>query len=235
MLSVRALTFDVFGTVVDWRTSLIREGELLAAAKDLKVDWPAFADAWRAGYRPAMDRVARGELPWQSIDQLHRMILDGLLERFNVTGLEEHDIAHFNRAWHRLIPWPDSVPGLNRLRSRYVISTLSNGNIGLLVDMAKNAGLPWDCVLSGELIHKYKPDPEVYKMAARMLGYELSEVMMVAAHPPDLQGAQRAGLKTAYVPRPLEHGAERRAAHGDGAGFDVVASDFLDLAAKLGA
>jgi len=235
MLSVRALTFDVFGTVVDWRTSLIREGELLAAAKDLKVDWPAFADAWRAGYRPAMDRVARGELPWQSIDQLHRMILDGLLQRFNITGLEEHDIAHFNRAWHRLIPWPDSVPGLNRLRSRYVISTLSNGNIGLLVDMAKNAGLPWDCVLSGELIHKYKPDPEVYKMAARMLGYELSEVMMVAAHPPDLQGAQRAGLKTAYVPRPLEHGAERRAAHGDGAGFDVVASDFLDLAAKLGA
>ena len=235
MLSVRALTFDVFGTVVDWRTSLIREGELLGAAQNLKVDWPAFADAWRAGYRPAMDRVARGELPWQSIDQLHRMILDGLLQRFNITGLEEHDIAHFNRAWHRLIPWPDSVPGLNRLRSRYVISTLSNGNIGLLVDMAKNAGLPWDCVLSGELIHKYKPDPEVYKMAARMLGYELSEVMMVAAHPPDLQGAQRAGLKTAYVPRPLEHGAERRAAHGDGAGFDVVASDFLDLAAKLGA
>jgi len=234
-MEIHACLFDVFGTVVDWRTSLIREGELLAAAKDLKVDWPAFADAWRAGYRPAMDRVARGELPWQSIDQLHRMILDGLLQRFNITGLEEHDIAHFNRAWHRLIPWPDSVPGLNRLRSRYVISTLSNGNIGLLVDMAKNAGLPWDCVLSGELIHKYKPDPEVYKMAARMLGYELSEVMMVAAHPPDLQAASQAGLKTAYVPRPLEHGAERRAAHGDGAGFDVVASDFLDLAAKLGA
>ena len=235
MLSVRALTFDVFGTVVDWRTSLIREGELLGAAKDLKVDWPAFADAWRAGYRPAMDRVARGELPWQTIDQLHRSILDGLLAKFGISGLDEQDIAQFNRVWHQLMPWPDSVPGLNRLRSRYVISTLSNGNIGLLVGMAKNAGLPWDCVLSGELIHKYKPDPEVYKMAARMLGYELSEVMMVAAHPPDLQGAQRAGLKTAYVPRPLEHGAERRAAHGDGAGFDVVASDFLDLAAKLGA
>lgn len=234
MLSVRALTFDVFGTVVDWRGSIIREGELLAAAKGLKVDWPAFADAWRAGYRPAMDRVARGELGWQNIDELHRSILDGLLERFKITGLEERDIDHLNRAWHRLMPWPDSVPGLNRLRSRYVVATLSNGNIGLLVDMAKNAGLPWDCVLSGELIHKYKPDPEVYRMAARLLGCELSEVMMVAAHPPDLQAARRAGLKTAYVPRPLEHGPGRHAPQGAD-GFDVVAADFLDLAAKLGA
>jgi 2-haloacid dehalogenase len=235
MLSVRALTFDVFGTVVDWRSSIIREGELLGAARGLKVDWPAFADAWRAGYRPAMDRVARGELAWQSIDGLHRMILDELLTRFSITGLDEHELDHLNRVWHRLIPWPDAVPGLNRLRSRYVISTLSNGNIGLLVDMAKNAGLPWDCVLSGELIRKYKPEPEVYRMAADLLGCELSEVMMVAAHPPDLQGARRAGLKTAYVPRPLEHGAARWTGPADGGGFDVVAADFLDLAAKLGA
>jgi 2-haloacid dehalogenase len=234
MLAVRALAFDVFGTVVDWRSSIIREGELLGAAKSLKVDWPAFADAWRAGYRPAMDRVARGELAWQTIDQLHRSILDGLLERFKITGLDERDTEQFNRVWHRLMPWPDSVPGLNRLRSRYVLATLSNGNIGLLVNMAKNAGLPWDCVLSGELIHKYKPDPEVYKMAARLLGFELAEVMMVAAHPPDLEAAQRAGLKTAYVPRPLEHGPERRGNPG-GEHFDVVATDFLDLAAKLGA
>src|SRR3954463_14514901 len=196
MLSVRALAFDVFGTVVDWRGSIIREGELLGAAKGLKVDWPAFADAWRAGYRPSMDRVARGELPWQSIDQLHRMILNGLLEKFGIRTLGEEDIAHLNLVWHRLMPWPDSVAGLNRLRSRYVVSTLSNGNLGLLVEMAKNAGLPWDCVLSGELIQKYKPDPEVYQMAARLLGLELAEVMMVAAHPPDLQAAQRAGLKT---------------------------------------
>src|SRR3989442_15557243 len=232
MLAVRALTFDVFGTVVDWRSSIIREGELVGAAKGLKLDWPAFADAWRAGYRPAMDRVGRGE--WHNIDELHRSILDELLPRFGVKGLSEAEIDHLNRVWHRLMPWPDSVPGLNRLRSRYVLATLSNGNIGLLVNMAKNAGLPWDCVLSGELIHKYKPDPEVYRMAARLLGFELAEVMMVAAHPPDLEAAQRTGLKTAYVPRPLEHGAERRGNPG-GDHFDVVATDFLDLAAKLGA
>jgi len=231
---VRALAFDVFGTVVDWRSSLIREGELLGAARGLKVDWPAFADAWRAGYRPAMDRVMRGDGGWRNIDELHREILNGLLSKFGITGLSEQDIDHFNRAWHRLMPWPDSVPGLNRLRSRYVLATLSNGNISLLVDMAKHAGLPWDCVLSGELIGKYKPDLDVYRMAARLLGVEPAELMLVAAHPPDLQAAQRAGLKAAYVTRPLEHGPGRSAPPADSS-FDVVASDFLDLAAKLGA
>ncbi len=231
---VRALAFDVFGTVVDWRSSIIREGELLGATRGLKVDWAAFADAWRAGYRPAMDRVARGASGWRNIDQLHREILDDLLVKFGIRGLSEGEVDHFNRAWHRLIPWPDSVPGLNRLRSRYVIATLSNGNISLLVDMAKNAGLPWDCVLSGELIGKYKPDPDVYRMAARVLGVDPAELMLVAAHPPDLKGAQRAGLRTAYVPRPLEHGPGRAAPPAD-ASFDVVATDFLDLAAKLGA
>jgi 2-haloacid dehalogenase len=232
-MMVKALAFDVFGTVVDWRSSIIREGALLGAARGLKVDWAAFADAWRAGYRPAMDRVARGEIGWQNIDRLHRTILDGLLPQFGISGLSEPEVDHLNRAWHRLMPWPDSVPGLNRLHSRYVIATLSNGNISLLVDMAKHAGLPWDCVLSGELIGKYKPDPEVYRMAARLLGVDTAELMLVAAHPPDLKGAQRAGLKTAYVPRPLEHGPGRAASPADPS-FDVVASDFLDLAAKLG-
>ena len=234
MMQVKALAFDVFGTVVDWRSSIIREGELLGAARGLKVDWAAFADAWRAGYRPAMDRVMRGESGWANIDALHRAILDGLLERFSLGNLSESEIDHLNRAWHRLIPWPDSVPGLNRLRSRYVLATLSNGNISLLVDMAKHAGLPWDCVLSGELIGKYKPDLEVYRMAARLLGVENGELMLVAAHPFDLQAAQRAGLKAAYVPRPLEHGPGRAPAPADPS-FDIVASDFLDLAAKLGA
>ena len=229
---LKALVFDVFGTVVDWRSSIIREGELLGARKGLKVDWAAFADAWRAGYRPAMDRVMRGDTGWANIDRLHREILDSLFPKFQISGLSEEDIAHFNRAWHRLMPWPDSVPGLNRLRSRYVIATLSNGNISLLVDMAKHAGLPWDCVLSGELIGKYKPDLEVYRMAARLLGVETGELMLVAAHPPDLLAAKRAGLKAAYVPRPLEHGPGRSPPPADPS-FDFVASDFVDLAAKL--
>jgi 2-haloacid dehalogenase len=230
---IKALTFDVFGTVVDWRGSIIREGELLAAQRRLQVDWPRFADAWRAGYHPAMDRVRKGELPWTHIDALHRMILDGLLTQFKLE-LSEQETEHLNRAWHRLMPWPDAVPGLNRLRARYVVSTLSNGNISLLVDMAKNAGLPWDCVLSSELFGHYKPDREVYEGAARLLGLAPGEVMMVAAHPHDLEAAARVGLKTAYVPRPLEHGSGRKLEAPKSA-FDVTAADFLELAAKLGA
>jgi 2-haloacid dehalogenase len=231
--SVKALTFDVFGTVVDWRSSIIREGELLSKAKGLEVDWPAFADAWRAGYRPAMDRVSRGEIPWMNIDGLHRLILDGLLGRFGLTGLSADEVAHLNQVWHRLLPWPDAVSGLNRLRAGYVLSTLSNGNVALLVNMAKNAGLPWDCILCAEIIGKYKPDLEVYKAAARLLGYAAAEVMMVAAHPSDLRAAQQAGLRTAYVPRPLEHGPHGTGEPAGDQAFDIVAADFLDLAARL--
>ena len=229
---IRALTFDVFGTVVDWRGSLIREGELLAKKKGLKADWARFADAWRAGYHPAMDRVRKGELPWTHIDRLHRMILDEILARFQLEKLTEEEKVQLNLAWHRLTPWPDAVPGLSRLRARYVLATLSNGNISLLVDMAKNAGLPWDCVLSSELFGHYKPDPEVYQGAARLLDLPPQEVMMVAAHPSDLKAAQRVGLKTAYVPRPLEYGPQAKPVPHDGS-FDITASDFLDLAAQL--
>ena len=231
-MTIRALVFDVFGTVVDWRSSIIREGELLGRAKNLKVDWAAFADAWRAGYRPAMDRTAKDG--WQNIDTIHRSILNELLAKFDL-HLEENEIRHLNLAWHRLMPWPDSVPGLNRLKTRYIVATLSNGNVSLLVDMAKNAGLPWDTVLSGELIEKYKPDPEVYRMAARLLGAAYDETMLVAAHPPDLLGAQRAGIRTAYVPRPLEHGPKPLVPPPAGAKFDYTAPDFLDLARQLGA
>lgn len=231
---IRALAFDVFGTVVDWRGSLIREGELLSKKHGVRADWAAFADAWRAGYHPAMDRVRKGELPWTHIDKLHRMILDGLLEKFSLSRLGEDVIENLNRAWHRLAPWPDAVPGLSRLRGRYVLATLSNGNVSLLVDMAKNAGLPWDCVLSSELFAHYKPDPEVYRGAARLLDLAPQELMMVAAHPSDLKAAQREGLKTAYVPRPLEYGPQSSLAPHDGR-FDFTASDFLDLAAQLGA
>lgn len=232
--TIRALTFDVFGTVVDWRTSIIREGQLLSLRHGLQVDWAALADAWRAGYAPAMDRERGKSAGWLNVDVLHRQILDGLLSRFGLDNLDEPTLQHLNRAWHRLIPWPDAVGGLNRLRSRFIVSTLSNGNLALLVDMAKQAGLPWDCVLSGELIRQYKPDPAVYLMAARLLGCEPGETMMVAAHPSDLRAAAACGLRTAYVHRPLEFGAAgapHQVADGD---FDIVAADFVDLDIRLG-
>lgn len=232
--SIKALAFDVFGTVVDWRASIIREGELLGRRKGLTLDWARFADAWRAGYQPAMQRVRQGELGWTTIDDLHRMILDGLLKQFQIT-LSEKETEHLNRVWHRLMPWPDALAGLHRLKSRFVLATLSNGNVSLLVNLAKNVGLPWDCVLSGELFRHYKPDPEVYQGAARILGLQPAEVLMVAAHPYDLQAAKAQGLSTAFVPRPLERGPNGAAQDPAGMSFDVTAADFIDLAAKLGA
>ncbi|HAJ76456.1 MAG TPA: haloacid dehalogenase type II, partial [Gammaproteobacteria bacterium] len=195
--SVKALVFDVFGTVVDWRSSIIREGQLLAARKGFEVDWAEFADRWRGGYGPAMNQVRTGELPWTKIDDLHRMILDELVVEFGLTGLSEAELDHFNKAWHRLTPWPDTVGGLNRLKTKYVIVTLSNGNVSLLTNMAKNAGMPWDAVLSAELAKRYKPDPEAYLTAADLLGLPPEQVMMVAAHPGDLRAAARTGLRTA--------------------------------------
>ena len=238
--SIKALVFDVFGTVVDWRSSIVREGEALAATHPglRGVDWPAFADAWRAGYQPAMQRV-RESGAWADVDALHRGILDTLVPRFDLGGLGEAELGQLNRVWHRLDPWPDTVAGLQRIKSRFVIATLSNGNIALLVDMAKHAGLPWECVLSAELARHYKPDPEVYQMAARLLGIEREQLLMVAAHPSDMRGAQRAGLRTAYVARPLERGPNPQGAPPPDAlpddRFDLVAADFVDLARRLGA
>jgi len=237
--AVRALVFDVFGTVVDWRGSIIREGVATSAAKGWRVDWPALADAWRAGYQPAMQRVmqakASGETAWVNLDALHRAILDTLLERFGLDHLSETERDHLNRIWHRLDPWPDAVAGLTRLKARFPIATLSNGNVALLVDMARHGGLPWDCVLSAELFRAYKPSPAVYRGAADLLGIAPGELLMVAAHPSDLAAAQRAGLKTAYVERPLERGPDGARENSAGQRFDWVASDFIDLAAKLGA
>jgi len=231
--AVKAMVFDVFGTVVDWRGSIIREGRKLGRAKKLRVDWPAFADAWRAGYRPAMARVRSGELPWMKIDELHRMILDGLLKQFSIRGLSAAEIDHLNRAWHRLRPWPDARRGLARLKRDHVIGTLSNGNVGLLVNMAKNAGLPWDCVFSAELFRHYKPDPEAYFGAAKLLGLAPDEVMMVAAHKDDLRAAMACGLKTAFVRRPLEYGPKARTDLRPERAFDFNADDFLDLSNQL--
>ena len=232
--SVRALAFDVFGTVVDWRSTVIREGEALGRAHGLRVDWAAFAEAWRDGYHPAMNRVRQGELPWMNMDELHRMNLDEVLDRFGIEGLSESAKARFNRVWHRLEPWTDSVAGLLRLKDRFIVATLSNGSVSLLVNMAKRAGLPWDLVLSSELIGHYKPDREVYLKAAALLGLAPGEVMMVAAHKYDLKAAAEAGLRTAFVPRPMEW-PHRRIDLSYEDSFDVNASDFLDLAVQLGA
>ena len=233
--SIRALVFDVFGTVVDWRGSIIREGEALSAAKGWRVDWRGFADDWRQGYQPAMARATRGEIAWANIDALHRGILDEVRPRFGLADLNESEVEQLNRVWHRLVPWPDVLEGLQRLKARFVISTLSNGNVSLLVDMAKNAGLPWDCVLSAELFGKYKPDPAVYQGAAQLLGVDRDALLMVAAHPSDLVAAQRAGLRTGYVTRPLDWGPDGYREPVGEARFDVIATDFVELAAKLGA
>ena len=233
--SVKALTFDVFGTVVDWRGSIIREGQLLAAKKGYNVDWARFADNWRSGYGPAMNKVRSGELPWTKIDDLHRMILDDLVEEYSLTGMSEAELVHFNEAWHRLSPWPDTVSGLNKLKSKYVITTLSNGNVSLLTHMAKNGGLPWDAILSAELSGHYKPDPEAYLKAADLLSLKPEQVMMVAAHPSDLRAAARTGLKTAYVIRPLERGPGRPVNRNPDGEFDYTAENFNDLARQLGA
>lgn len=232
-LAVRALVFDVFGTVVDWRTSLIREGQMLQQRLGLPPqDWAAFADDWRAGYQPAMQEVRSGGLPWTDLDGLHRRILDRLLAARGL-ALPEADADDFNRAWHRLIPWPDSVAGLYRLKQGHTIASLSNGHVALLVNMARHAGLPWDTVLSAELFGHYKPDPEVYQGAARLLGLQPAQVMMVAAHPSDLRAAAACGLRTAYVPRPLEHGPDGATEAWQAGEFDLVAADFGALAAAL--
>ena len=230
---LKALAFDVFGTVVDWRGSIIREGEMFGAPRDLRLDWSRFADAWRAGYKPAMQRVRAGQLPWMNIDALHRLILDDLLCECDVTGLSESDVDELNRVWHRLTPWPDSVAGLTRLKQHYTITTLSNGNMALLTRMAKNAGLPWDCILSAELFGHYKPDPEIYRGAARLLDVAIEQMMMVAAHPDDLRAARALGCRTAFVKRPLEFGPGRSLPEFSDGEFDIVASDLIDLAQQL--
>jgi 2-haloacid dehalogenase len=230
---VKALTFDVFGTVVDWRGSIIREGTQSGQTTGLQVDWAKFADRWRAGYAPSMDKVRRGSLAWMRLDQLHRLILDDLLTEFNVTGLTEEEKNHWNRVWHRLSPWPDAADGITRLKQKFIVSTLSNGNISLLVEGAKFAGLPWDMVLSAELFHHYKPDREVYLGAVDLLGCQPAEVMMVAAHPNDLRASRACGLRTAFVPRPLENGPGKEAASPKVEPWDVTARDFLELADKL--
>jgi len=231
--AVKALTFDTFGTVVDYRSSIIEEGQALARAKPLNVDWEKFADAWRADYAPSMNRVRTGELPWTTLDRLNRIILDRLLVQFKVTGLSEVEIVEFNRVWHRLKPWPDAVGGLTRLKKRFTIAPLSNGNVSLLTDVAKHGGLPWDLIIGADLSKHYKPDREVYLTASSLLELPPANIMMVAAHQDDLRAAKGVGFKTAFVRRPKEgpNGDHRPVEPG----WDFVVNDFNELATRLGA
>jgi len=226
----RVLAFDVFGTVVDWHGGIAREVRALRPG----VDGDQFALSWRAGYQPAMQRVRSGELGWTLLDDLHRLILDQILERFGLADLTEAETQHLNKAWHRLDPWPDVLAGLTRLKSSYTICTLSNGNIGLLANMAKRAALPWDCILSAEVFGVYKPDPATYLGVAKVFDLAPAEVMLVAAHQDDLAAARACGLQTAYVERRAEFGAAHPKDVSPSAANTWHARDFSDLADQLG-
>ena len=225
----QVLAFDVFGTVVDWHGSVTREVQALYPG----VDGDAFALAWRAGYQPAMRRVMSGELGWTLIDDLHRLILDELLPRFGLGDMAEAERLHLNRVWHRLDPWPDVVAGLHRLKTRYTLCTLSNGNLGLLTNMAKRAGLPWDCILSAEVFRAYKPDPATYLGVARVFDIAPNQVMLVAAHQDDLAAARLCGLQTAYIERPAEFGLNSPKDVSPHPANTLHARDFLNLADQL--
>ena len=231
---VKALTFDVFGTTVDWRSSVTREGEKVGKAKGIGAEWVAFADEWRELYFPSMDKVTKGELEWTKLDDLHRMSLDQLLDKFGIEGLREDEIANFNRAWHRLDPWPDSVEGLTRLKTKYIVAAMSNANLEMMVNMTKWGGLPWDVILGAEIAKCYKPEPEIYLTGASLLGLEPYECMMVSTHNFDLKASACVGFRTAYVYRKTAYGPNRTQDLEPGEAYDVIAEDFNDLADKLG-
>ena len=232
---VKAILFDVFGTVVDWRTSLIGELSAWGTVRRLAADWAGLVDAWRGAYAPSMDRVRRGELPWTGLDALHRASLAELAPRFGLPGLSGADMEWVNQGWHRLRPWPDLVPGLRALHGRHILAPLSNGNVALLVNMARGAGLPWDMVFSAEVFRHYKPDRETYLGACAMLALEPGDVMLCAAHNYDLAAAQGLGLRTAFIPRPTEYGPHQVRDFGPEGEWDVVAADMVDFAARMGA
>jgi len=231
---VQALLYDVFGTVVDWRGSIIDDLSRFGAEKGLKADWAAFADEWRGLYQPGLEEVRSGRRSWTILDVLHRESLDKLIVKHGLTGLSEADKAHINKVWHRLKPWPDAVQGLTRLKKRYIIGTLSNGNVGLLTRMAKFGGLPWDLVLGAETARAYKPLPQAYLASAELLNLAPAQVMLVAAHNGDLAAAASAGLATGFVARPGEYGPHQKRDFKAERDWDVVADSFIDLADAMG-
>jgi 2-haloacid dehalogenase len=231
----RALAFDVFGTVVDWRSTVIEEGEALGARAGVRADWGTVADAWRSRYRPAMARVTSGELPWLDFDELHRLTLDEVIEELGIVGLSDPDRDELTGVWHRLRPWPDARPGLERLAERYRLATLSNGTEAMLREIAERAELPFHRIFSAEHARAYKPEPSVYRLACEGLGLGPEEVTMVAAHGHDLEAARGVGKRTAFVARPLEWRHDGEVDREPGSSFDVEAADFEDLASRLGA
>ncbi|WP_329180743.1 haloacid dehalogenase type II [Streptomyces decoyicus] len=234
-MDVDAAVFDVFGTMTDWRSSVTAELADIGGRAGLDADWPAVADAWRRRYRPVLERVLGGELPWRPLDDLHRLMLDDVVTEYGLEGLGEAERDALVQAWHHLRPWPDAAAGLEKLHhTRVITATLSNGGVGQLAGLTKQAGLRFDCILSAELARSYKPDLRVYRMAAELLEVEPRRLLMVACHPDDLEAAAEAGLRTAYIPRPLEWGPDAERVDPP-AGVDLVADDVIDLARALGA
>jgi len=236
MTNIKACLFDIFGTVVDWRGSVSREVSFFFKAKNITgVDAVEFAVEWRKLYQPSMEEVRSGRRAWTILDELHRESLVKLLSRYGVKNLSEKEIDEMNRAWHRLDPWPDVVEGLTRLKKKLIIAPCSNGNIALMVNMAKRAGLPWDCILGAETARAYKPMPQAYLVSCRQLGLPPAQVMMVAAHNGDLKAAKAQGLATAFVPRPAEHGAGQKTdLTADPQCVDLAVGSLPELAARLG-
>lgn len=232
---IRAVLFDVFGTVVDYRESIIREGIKWNRQKGVNINWPSLADDWRSAEQPAINQILNGDKEWKSLDDLHREELDNLASHYDLSCFSEKELRMINQIWHRLEPWGDSVIGLKNLKYHFIISPLSNGNISLLTNMAKNSQLPWDLILSPEFIKSYKPDPAVYEMAYHYLDLRPNEIMMAAAHPSDLQAAAAQGMKTAYIYRPLEHGASNieASAVAPESNYDYIARDIVDLANQI--
>ena len=233
--TITAILFDTYGTVVDWRASVIAEGRALAERKGIEgVDWEAFTDAWKATYRPYMDQVRNGERPWTTNDALHRQRLDEIIEEFGIAGLNEQDLTDFNRAWHRLKPWPDSLPGLRRMKAKVPIGSFSNGNLLLLANMANHSDIPWDFIISSDLFRHYKPDPEIYLGAIELLGGEAERVMLVAAHNYDLANARKHGMKTAFVLRPTMFGPQQDTNLEAEDDWDVVTDSIEGVADAMG-
>jgi len=237
LANVKACVFDVFGTVVDWRSSVIAEATNWGKAKGLNINWVEFTDRWHLGYGPAMDRVRKGEIPWTNLDDLQRVILEDLLKQYKIEGLSEEEKVNWAHVWRRLRPWPDSVEGLSRLKKKFIISPMSNGNVALMTNLAKFGGLPWDVILGSDLVKHYKPDREMYLSAPFYLDLQPEEVMMCAAHISDLQAARRNGLHTGFIYRPNEYG-NTSVGVPDKPGpddFDVVSASINDLAEQMGA